>query len=144
AWAERAALHRHPWVVRVPISGPPITPSQLSWLEDGLRCLAGTGLGESEKVSVKLLLTGYVRNDALLTAQLREASAASGRQPDEIMPEYGQLIARVADPARFPALHAVIRAGVLDQDDGPDDEFVFGLERLLDGVETLIRSRTTA
>ncbi|MEU4675350.1 TetR/AcrR family transcriptional regulator C-terminal domain-containing protein [Micromonospora sp. NPDC023737] len=144
AWAERAALQRHPWVVRVPISGPPLTPGQLSWLEDGLRCLAGTGLGESEKMSVMLLLTGYVRNDALLTAQIQEASAASGRRMDEIMPEYRQLVARVADPARFPALREVIDAGVLDQEDGPDDEFVFGLDRLLDGVEALIRGRTTA
>ncbi|TYC02377.1 TetR/AcrR family transcriptional regulator [Micromonospora sp. WP24] len=144
AWAERAALQRHPWVVRVPISGPPLTPCSLSWLENGLRCLAGTGLTESAKMSVMLLLSGYVRSDALLTAQIQEASAASGRRMDEIMPEYGQLVARVADPARFPALHAVISAGVMSQEDGPDDEFVFGLDRLLDGVETLIRARTTA
>ncbi|MEV4811947.1 TetR/AcrR family transcriptional regulator [Micromonospora avicenniae] len=143
AWAERAALQRHPWVVRVPISGPPLTPYSLRWLENGLRCLAGTGLRESEKMSVMLLLTGYVRNDALLTTQIQEASAGSGRRIDEIMPEYGQLISRLADPARFPALREVIDAGVLSQEDGPDDEFVFGLDRLLDGVETLIRARTT-
>jgi hypothetical protein len=27
------------------------------------------------------------------------------------------------------------------RDDDPDDEFVFGLERILDGVATLVRSR---
>ncbi|MFI7607220.1 TetR/AcrR family transcriptional regulator [Micromonospora sp. NPDC049366] len=144
AWAERTALHRHPWVVRVPISGPPLTPHALGWLEDGLRCLAGTGLTEPEKMSVMLLLTGYVRNEVLLTVQIQDASAASGRGPEEIMPEYGRLVARLADPARFPALHAVLDAGVLDRDDGPDDEFVFGLERLLDGVEALVDRRADA
>ena len=34
-----------------------------------------------------------------------------------------------------------------DEPEGPEDpdaEFVFGLERVLDGVEVLVRSRTTA
>ncbi|MFI6266391.1 TetR/AcrR family transcriptional regulator [Micromonospora sp. NPDC051006] len=141
SWAERAALQRHPWVVRVPISGPPLTPHTLGWLEDGLRCLDGTGLTGAEKMSVMLLLTGYVRNEALLMAQVQEASAASGRRMDETMAEYSRLVARVADPGRFPALHAVIAAGVLERDDDPDDEFVFGLDRLLDGIEALVTSR---
>ncbi|WBB69777.1 TetR/AcrR family transcriptional regulator [Micromonospora sp. WMMD812] len=141
SWAERAALQRHPWVVRVPISGPPLTPCTLGWLEDGLRCLDGTGLTATEKMSVMLLLTGYVRNEVLLMVQVQEGSAASGRTPDEIMSEYARLVARVADPARFPALHEVLASGAIDQDDGPDDEFAFGLERVLDGVEALVSRR---
>ncbi len=50
-------------------------------------------------------------------------------------------MARLIDPARFPALHRVLSAGVLYQDDDPDDEFVFGLDRILDGVEALIQRR---
>ena len=30
-------------------------------------------------------------------------------------------------------------AGVFEAEDGPDDEFIFGLDRILDGVEVLIR-----
>src|SRR5689334_7765306 len=52
AWAERAALHRHPWAVRVPLTGPPATPNQIAWLERGLRCLRDTGLAEGEKLGV--------------------------------------------------------------------------------------------
>ena len=36
AWTYHDALRRHPWVLRVPISGPPVTPNQVAWLEDGL------------------------------------------------------------------------------------------------------------
>ncbi|MFC0509272.1 TetR/AcrR family transcriptional regulator [Micromonospora costi] len=141
AWAERAALHRHPWVVRVPISGPPLTPCQLSWMEDGLRCMDDTGLTAGEKMSVMLLVTGYVRNEVLLSVQIQEASESSGRRPDEIMPEYARRLARLADPVRFPALHAVLASGAIDQDDDPDDEFAFGLDRILDGVEALVHGR---
>ena len=48
------------------------------------------------------------------------------------------------DPQRFPAVTAVLEADVMDQPDGPDDEFVFGLERLLDGIEVLVRERGAA
>ncbi|SCF30687.1 TetR/AcrR family transcriptional regulator [Micromonospora mirobrigensis] len=143
AWADRSALRRHPWVLLVPIAGPPLTPNSLAWLEDGLRCLADTGLAENEKMSVLLLVTGYVRNESLLTAQIVEGSRAAGIAPGELMPTYRCLVARLTDPQRFPALHRVLAAGVLDRDDDPDDEFVFGLERVLDGVAALIDRRST-
>ncbi|MCG5448205.1 MULTISPECIES: TetR/AcrR family transcriptional regulator [Micromonospora] len=142
AWAEHEALRQRSWLLHVPISGPPITPQQLGWMEDGLRCLDGTALGEGEKMSVLLLITGYVRNEATLTSQVAEGSRAAGVEPSEMMPAYGRLVARLIDPARFPALHRVLSAGVLAQDDDPDDEFTFGLDRILDGVEALIRRRT--
>jgi hypothetical protein len=56
---------------------------------------------------------------------------------------YGRLMARLTDPERFPALHAVLAAGVFDEPDDGDDEFAFGLERIMDGIETLIEKRRT-
>jgi AcrR family transcriptional regulator len=144
AWAELGAFRRHPWALRIPISGPPTTPNQIAWLEQGLRCLRDTGLEEGEKLGVILLLTGFVRNWATLEVDLAEASQASGAVAQAAMSGYGRTLARLTDPARFPALHAVIAAGVLDQTglDDPDEEFVFGLERVLDGIDALVRART--
>ena len=48
---------------------------------------------------------------------------------------------KASDAERFPALHATLASPAFLQDDEPDDEFVFGLERVLDGVETLIAER---
>ncbi|MEU7653012.1 TetR/AcrR family transcriptional regulator [Micromonospora taraxaci] len=141
AWAEHDVLRRRTWLLHVPISGPPITPQQLGWMEDGLRCLDGTTLGEGEKMSTLLLITGYVRNEATLTSQIAEGAQASGLAPSEMMPAYSRMLARLIDPARFPALHRVLSAGVINQDDDPDDEFVFGLDRILDGVEALMERR---
>jgi AcrR family transcriptional regulator len=137
AWTYHDALRRHPWVLRVPISGPPVTPNQIAWLEDGLRALGGTGLTEPEKLSVILLVSGYVRNEATLAADLQTAT-------EPIMPRWGRQIATLTDPERFPALHAALATEVFDQDDDADDEYTFGLERVLDGIEALVRRRGTA
>ena len=46
-------------------------------------------------------------------------------------------------PPRFPAIAAVLAAGVFEapDDQDPDAEFNFGLERILDGVAALLRKR---
>ena len=147
AWAALAFYRRHPWTLRVPISGPPTTPNQIAWLEQGLRCLRDTGLAEGEKFSVILLVAGFVRNRATLDADVGETAAGSGTSAEEAMSGYGRLLARLTDARRFPALHAVIEAGVLDRPDEPNDpnaEFVFGLERILNGIDTLVQERAPA
>jgi hypothetical protein len=58
-----------------------------------------------------------------------------------MMGSYGRVLTRLTDPERFPALHAVIAAGVFEEEDEPGDEFTFGLERVLDGIEALIENR---
>ena len=104
--------------------------------------MGDTGLEEGEKLSVMLLLTGFVRSQAMLEAEIAAAQAAGAAPPDaELLGAYGRLLSRLTDPERFPALHAVIAAGVFDEEDEPDDEFTFGLERVLDGIETLIENR---
>ncbi len=45
----------------------------------------------------------------------------------------------LTDPQRFPALAAFLASGTFDVADDPDDEFIFGLDRILDGVAALIR-----
>lgn len=141
AWANLAVLRRHPWVLRIPISGPPITPNEVAWFESGLACLRGTGLTEGEKVSVILLLNGLVRNEATLAATIEAAYRASGWTPREAISAYGGILGRLADAARFPEVRALLAAGVFDVPDDPDAEFAFGLERTLDGIEKLVRTR---
>jgi AcrR family transcriptional regulator len=142
AWAMRAALRRHPWAAHIPISGLPIMPREIAWFEDALACMAGTGLTEARKASVILLLAGYVRNLAATEADIAAAVAASGLGPDEWMASYPAILGQLTDPRRFPALTAFIAAGVFEAADEPDDEFVFGLDRILDGVGVLVERMT--
>jgi AcrR family transcriptional regulator len=143
AWAELTAIRRQPWVLRVRITTPPVAPNEMSWLEIGLRCLRDTGLAAAEKLSTIMLVSGYVRNWATLTNDLVEAALASGTTPQEAMSGYAQTLAKLVDPARFPEVSALIEAGAMNDEGEPmDAEFVFGLERVLDGVEALVRART--
>jgi AcrR family transcriptional regulator len=134
AWGFHQRLRQHPWSLRVPIGGLPTTPNLVAWLEDALWSLRDTGLSEDAKASVVLLLSGYVRSEGTLTADLVAAGAIS----DQVMSGYSRLMAALADPERFPALHKLLAAGVFEAADDPDKEFAFGLERILDGVAALI------
>jgi hypothetical protein len=137
-WAVgvRTAYQRHPWTLRVPISGPPLGPNNVAWLDNALQALAGTPLTEQEKLSTVLLVSGFVRNEATLTADF--AAAAGGEQ---VMPGYGRLLARLTSAEQLPALHRAIVSGSLDDPDDLDAEFNFGLERILDGVAALMATK---
>jgi AcrR family transcriptional regulator len=141
AWAMRAVLRRHSWAARVPISGLPIMPNEVAWFEQALTGLRDSGLTEAEKASVIMLVSGYVRTLAITEADIAAAVAASGAAPDEWMAAYPRMLTKLADPGQFPALTTFIAAGVFDRADDPDDEFTFGLERILDGIEALVSSR---
>jgi AcrR family transcriptional regulator len=143
AWGMRAAFRRHPWAVRIPLSGLPIMPNEVAWFEQALAGLGGSGLGEAEKASVIMLVSGYVRTLATTEADIQDAISSSGATPDEWMAAYPRMLTKLAEPGRFPALATFIAAGVFDSHDDPDDEFTFGLERILDGVGVLIGSRVS-
>jgi len=144
ARAHLTVLRRHPWIVRVPLSGPPILPHQVTWFDRGLGCLAHTGLTEGQKLSTLLLVNGFVRNEALLASDLLMAAGKAGASPEEAFSTYGNLLSRVVDRERFPAIVTLLDSGVFDGShatDDPDEEFTFGLERILDGIAALIPAR---
>jgi AcrR family transcriptional regulator len=141
AWAERIRLSRNLWVLQVPVGGPQmVLPNNLAWLEQGLWCLRDTGLGPTQKMSSMLLITSYVRAEVNLNHQFSETARKGGADPQETMASYGQLIAEIADPADFPEVHRVVASGMFEAEDDPDDEFAFGLDRILDGIAALVES----
>jgi AcrR family transcriptional regulator len=141
AWKTREIVQQHRWTLSIPISGPPVTPNQVRWMDRGLRTMSDTALDEGEKMAVLLLVSGFVRSDALLSTQLGEAMRRA--ESSQIMAGYSTLLRQVTDAEEFPALTRVLDAGVFDQpDEHPDDDFRFGLERILDGVDVLVRDRS--
>ncbi|MEV6395652.1 TetR/AcrR family transcriptional regulator [Streptomyces sp. NPDC051907] len=141
AWAQREVVHRNLWMLRIPISGPPASPNSVAWWEQGLQALESTGLSEGEKISVVLLVGGFVRNEALLMADLGAAMAASGLTPEQTLTRTATTLKRLTDPERHPALVRLLESNVLYEADSPDYEFRWGLERVLDGVDVLIAGR---
>lgn len=145
-WAMLGLLRQRPWVVELPITAIPSGPGQLAWVEAGLRTLRDTALTGLERFSVVQLLATHVRGQAALSAQLGGAMARAGRDWHEAEQEWARDLAAVLDAERFPELSKLMASGALapapsDQGYDPDAEFRFGLERILDGVEALIRRR---
>jgi AcrR family transcriptional regulator len=144
AWALRAAYYRNTWAVHIPVRGLPVTPNQVSWFENGLQCMASTGLTQDERASAVLLASTYTRSEAMLGAEIGAAIRASGTSPQEWMSYYGRLLTTLTDPQRYPAISRLVADGVFDKADDPAVEFTFGLERILDGIEALVRARTVS
>jgi hypothetical protein len=79
-WAAglRGLYRRRPWILEVPISGPPPGPKNLGWFEAGLRTTLGTGLRDDDRIGVNLLILGYVRQAVLLEGELLRAPTGPG------------------------------------------------------------------
>jgi hypothetical protein len=126
------------------VNAPPVTPNQIRWLESALASMRDTGLRYDEKLSAVLLLSGFVRNIETLVADIMaaQASAASaGTATGMSTASVGRALTLVADRAEFPEVHAMLAEGYYDEPDNIDPEFTFGLERMLDGLEVLIKAR---
>ncbi|WP_371528480.1 TetR/AcrR family transcriptional regulator C-terminal domain-containing protein [Streptomyces sp. NBC_01283] len=143
ARAQREVFRRNLWLVRIPITSPPVSPHSLEWMEQGLAALDGSGLEEGQKLSVLMLVGGFVRNEVVFMADLDTAMRAGGKEPDEVMRQYARTIDALTSiaPERFPALRRTLATGVLDVADAEDTEFEFGIGRVLDGVAVLIGDR---
>jgi AcrR family transcriptional regulator len=132
AWAmrlyERFSLH--PWGLEATVGARPIGPNEVAWLEEVAAALVGTGLTGAETLDVAAALVGQVR---MLAQQAAEFGTDS--QEQALNATLGVLVAGHKD--RFPALAVALAdtAGATDQ------ALDFGVQRILDGVDLLIRSR---
>lgn len=133
-WAVgvRDSYRAHPWALRVPISAPPLGPNNVRWLENALAALAPTSLDAQQKLSCVLLVSGFVRAEETLLLDMAAANAAG------VDARYADVLRQLVDVHRFPNVVAALESGAVEDEDGIDNEFDFGMERILDGIETLV------
>ncbi|MEV4083318.1 TetR/AcrR family transcriptional regulator C-terminal domain-containing protein, partial [Nonomuraea fuscirosea] len=143
--AQRDIVLDHPWLLAVTRFAPPLGPRRLLWLDRALAALDGTGLDDGEKINVASSLTGYALTDAALTHTLASGSPELVDSGIEGATAYGEVLAEVLDPETYPALSAAMRSGVMGGVEGwaDADDFRFGLDLLLDGIEQLIARRAS-
>ncbi|MGH3374783.1 MAG: TetR/AcrR family transcriptional regulator C-terminal domain-containing protein [Actinoallomurus sp.] len=104
--------------------------------------LRDTGLTEGEKVSTVMLLSNYVRGTEAMFQSVTEAIDAAGTSPDRMMYSYSNVLRKLITASDFPSVATALEQGVFDQADTADGEFEFGLDRILDGLDVLVRART--
>lgn len=147
-WRARedwALYHRHPWLLQVSVSRPPLGPNVLLSYESTLDAVSETGLAGGDIVAVADLIDNFVRGAAGSALEAMQIQQRTGVSDEEWWIANARLWERYFDPARFPRLTRLYQEGAFDQygnDTVPNATlFEFGLQRVLDGIEVLIRQR---
>ncbi|MGC5172671.1 TetR/AcrR family transcriptional regulator C-terminal domain-containing protein [Microbacterium sp. DT81.1] len=126
---------RHSWMIDVPITGSPTTPNSSAWMEVVLEAVDETPLSAEERLAVTLLVTGQARWYGTVLAGYAATGRATGLTPEQITLREAALFDGLISADEFPSLRRAIDAGVFLS---PDDPFMFGFERILDGLAAYI------
>jgi AcrR family transcriptional regulator len=148
SWAivQREVLDRHPWITQMPMAAPPLAPNSLTFVERGLQGLDGSGLRDADKLRVIGLLSSYTLSEARMAHDAARAArdamqaAAGGHDPSPPW-SFEALVRELIDEQTYPRLHRLAWAAEIgDSPSGADEreEFLFGVDMILDGVQALI------
>jgi len=133
------AFRDHPWFGDIPISGVPITPNNLKVIDWALRCIQELLLNDYEKMSIVLLISSYARSCGMIQRDMDRA-IEKGATPDAFSGRaYTSALKLLVTKERFPNLYPIVDSGVYTEENTEDNnvvnDFEFGLERILDGIE---------
>jgi AcrR family transcriptional regulator len=147
AWAltQRSMIDQHPWITQMPMAAPPMAPNSLAFVEHGLGAMDGTGLADADKLRVIGLISSYTLSEARMAHDAARAArqvqaAAAGGEPVPVW-TWEALVREVTDEQTYPRLHRLAWSDEIGDDPSGFDEqeeFRFGLDRILDGVEAFI------
>ncbi|RMI34956.1 TetR/AcrR family transcriptional regulator [Nocardia stercoris] len=123
-------MRAHPWSQELTIGIRPLGPNEIGWLEAALTQLADTPLSAAERLDTVVLLTGHARGLA------EQAVAGNGELEQHLARAVAETLATKA--AIYPA---TVAAFAETASGDRDNALRFGLERILDGLATLIIRR---
>jgi AcrR family transcriptional regulator len=135
----------HPWFSDIPITSVPLTPNQLKIVDIALRTTRNLPLTNYEKMSIVLLLSGYSRWCGTIMKDMNMAIQA-GKSPTSISGlDYSSALKKLVTQERYPDLYPVLMSGAYTEENEDEntigDDFDFGLERILDGIEHYLLSK---
>lgn len=143
AEANRRLYLSNPWLLAARPARSPMGPHEIEKNEIELGTIADIGLSDFEMDQVLASVLNHAAYAGGQEAQLLTERRSSGLNDTQwwgaVMPQ----LERVVDPKRFP-LTARIGRSATEARNGEfwgDRAFHFGLDRLLDGIEMLVRSR---
>ncbi|HWE54680.1 MAG TPA: TetR/AcrR family transcriptional regulator [Acidimicrobiales bacterium] len=132
---QRDVLAQHPWLTQMPMAAPPMAPNSLTFVERGLETMDGTGLADVDKLRIIGLISSYTLSEA------RMANDAARARPEGVeSPSFESFLRLLLDEERFPRLYGIAWSEPSSPRSDHED-FLFGLDRILDGVAALIGDR---
>ncbi|WP_239617646.1 TetR/AcrR family transcriptional regulator [Cohnella mopanensis] len=136
----------HPWFGDIPVTGIPLGPNNLLVIDWALRALRHFPLNDYEKMSVILLLSSYSRSSGIIQRDIERAIRAGASEDSVSGVHYSAALKLLVTPDRFPYLHPLIQSGTYTEDNANENtvgnDFDFGLERILDGIEQYLVTKT--
>jgi AcrR family transcriptional regulator len=142
ALADWALYHRHLWFLQVTPVRPVMGPNGMASYDASIRAVSGIGLTDREMLAVVHLVDGYVRGAGRLSVDAIVAEHETGVTDEQWWSERAYFWEKLFEPSRHPTLAKVLASGALDAHPFTEEGFVFGLQRVLDGIEALVRSRS--
>jgi len=138
-----ALYQRHPWLLQVAISRPPMGPHVMGKYEYELRAIEGLGLTDIEMDAVLTLIINYVHGAVRTAIDAAQAEQRTGMSDEQWWAAHAPLLEKIVDDSQYPVGSRVGKAvgEAFQAVVAPDFSFRFGLERILDGIEVLIASR---
>jgi AcrR family transcriptional regulator len=139
----RAMYLRHPWILQVAVSRPPLGPNVLEAYDRDLRAVEGAGLTDLEMDSVVSLVIGFVQSAARGAIDVILGEQRTGLTDRQWWEAHAPLLEKVFDPERYPVAARVGAATgeALQAAYDPQHAFDFGLARMLDGIAALIAAK---
>ena len=133
----RVLMLRHPWVLPIGASRPPMGPNMMRRTEQLLGALDGYGLGIERISELTSAVVAYVRGVVLSETAEAELIRRTGQTQDDYRRAYGPYLMQVLAAGEHPLMARFI----YEADDHPDldQAFLRGLDLVLDGVEVGLR-----
>ena len=122
-------------LMREAVFGEVVRPVQAA---EHLKAVSKIGLEPAEMVAVVELVGKFVMSAARRVVESAQTEKDTGVTEAEWWGGRGSLFDRLGP---YPTLGDIWQSGSYDR---PEDPFEFGLKRVLDGIEVLVRSRKTA
>ena len=140
---NRALYLRHPWLLQVATSRPPLGPNVMAKYEYELSVLEGIGLSDIDMDAAVGLVNGYVHGAVRGAIEADQAQERSGLSYAEWWREQEPILSKIPELADFPIANRVGSAvgAEFNAPYDPDYSFEFGLGRVLDGIEALLADR---
>ncbi|GAB2668134.1 TetR/AcrR family transcriptional regulator [Nocardia goodfellowii] len=137
AYDTLALYRRHPWLVQVNQTRPVMGPAAMQGMELVLAQIKPMGLTDQELISVVITIDGYVTGAARTQLYHEEAERKTGLTDAEFWTAQLPALERALASGDYPLMASLSE----DAFDPSFDHFGFGLQRILDGFEVLVRQR---
>lgn len=135
----RSAVLRHPWLPEVMYTRPSIGPHAMSLGERGLVLFGAAGFSGNEVDLAMGSVMSYVLGTVSAEVATREMVRKSGRSEEVWVSELLEHAQAVAADEYPEMRRSVSRRTTTELDAGLTENFVFGLDALLDGLATRVK-----